>query len=396
MKALLNTAKILTISLLICACHILDDGVMSGPPRYDSYNRNDYKGDVPPADTSKPVIIDTSIYYVGVNFDDSYDWREDKEPDKRIFSVDMYLNHSLKLSLNSQDHKISSDPDTHHIINGNLYTELSNKDSTYFSRNGEIVVRFEGRELLKGVLEYNGDLYTLSCNRDEEGLKLRKNGQVVFYRTEGYVFGSLIDPSYAPTGAVYIDGEDVCFCYYLDTSSSRRCFSVRNCKEKEITLYMTIDDMKCIEGRDVYSYRTEFTQDNHIWRGPPVQISSYYFSNNQWNSGITSGLGAILCLTTQKSDILIGDTLLCATYENDVGSIVINCTNYPIIKMRQSEIPNTLLMSESCMSICQDLPIIALCSRDNNTNYLFINDKISEIGINGYISRVAIEITSTN
>jgi len=86
--------------------------------------------------------------------------------------------------------------------------------------------RFPGREYLVGLLEDGDDLYTLSRAADGEGFSYRKNGTPLLIHSDGAPFGDLTDPSYGPTGALYRDQEQICFCFSTRDGVDRSHFYV--------------------------------------------------------------------------------------------------------------------------------------------------------------------------
>lgn len=141
---------------------------------------------------------------------------------------------------------IGTDPDTHHWLNGNLYTEYNLYDQTVISRNGKELFRYEGKEFLKGLLEIDGDIWTLGQNSSGRGFSLRCNGDEVLKRTDGVIFGDLA--SWTHEG-LYLDSGKICFCYLRETVSTNNLYKVIDSKESlHTTRSQNVHDMKICSG----------------------------------------------------------------------------------------------------------------------------------------------------
>lgn len=174
--------------------------------------------DVPPevAKTS-----DTSIYICGVRVPDGYDWQKDTA--LGIGRGELVLLKDMKEIVSFSTgyaECVGTDPDTHHLIDGHLYTEFSTDTRTIIKRDGGTVTSFEGREFLSGLVIRDGDVYSLGRRRSGYGFTYRKNGEVLLDRQSGMVFGSFLDPSYPHTGALYEDDGSICFAYMEENTSS--------------------------------------------------------------------------------------------------------------------------------------------------------------------------------
>lgn len=152
----------LLAALLLCPSGCLDYGLNPGKMRADCFNRNPGGGsggnpDAPP----EMQLYDTTLYFCAVRFDESYDWQRDTAYGSESFELLLYRDFEPVLSVSSAGSGcVSADFDTHHIIGGHLYTEKSDLSSTVIGRDGVEIIRFEGREFLKGLLPDGEDIYT--------------------------------------------------------------------------------------------------------------------------------------------------------------------------------------------------------------------------------------------
>lgn len=113
----------------------------------------------------------------------------------------------------------SLSPDMMHWVDGHFYIETVDGGQTVILRDGQELLRYDGREVLKGILEHEGDLYSLGQSRSSAGFALRRNGTIVYSRDQGYVVGSFGDMAYGSHGALYMDGDrGPLFSWYRPTS----------------------------------------------------------------------------------------------------------------------------------------------------------------------------------
>lgn len=133
--------------------------------------------------------------------------------DTSSVKVCLFRNWVPVLELEPGKDKVSVDEDLHHVLNGHLYTEFINAGASLVCRDGVEIYHSQYREFLVGLLENGGNLYSLSRGESGRGFTLRKNGQVLLARDYGVVFGDFSEPSYAPGGALYEDGEHYYFSY---------------------------------------------------------------------------------------------------------------------------------------------------------------------------------------
>ncbi|MCQ2182324.1 MAG: hypothetical protein MJY89_02835 [Bacteroidales bacterium] len=206
----------------LCGCQLLDSNFFPNVSRVetqrsprDSSGRVPLPVHVPPGQTPE-IRTDTDIVCTAVRFPEGYDWRKDSTNGTSECEILLYRNGEIERIIKAGGGvDICSDPDMHHLIGMNVFTEYSTLTSTVITMDGEELVRFEGCEMLKGLVYKDGDLYTLSVGRDGQGFSFRKNGEVIMKRnSKVFVYGNLEDPSCPETGALYLDeGDRLVFCY---------------------------------------------------------------------------------------------------------------------------------------------------------------------------------------
>ncbi len=158
--------------------------------------------------------------------------------------------------------EVSPDGDMHHICGGNLYTEYVTRTETVIKKNGKDFLRYPGREVLRGILADGDQLYTLGQNRSGEGFAFRRNGTILFSSETGRIWGDLLDPSTAPTGALYLDRHLMSFCYYTVENDSRQWYVVQDGSRTGVRVPSDVTevfDLKVMDNRLCMVVRKGFT-----------------------------------------------------------------------------------------------------------------------------------------
>ena len=200
--------ELLLLLMLAAACNHLDPGRLEGE-RPGTAQRGD-----------------TCLFMSAVQVPAGYDWRRNADFGMPGGAVLLFRDFKQILTL-SLSKEISPDPDTHHILDGHLYTEYSGSSETVIRRDGVEIARWAGRERLCGILEEDGVYYTLSQNRAGKGFSLRRGGEALMTRVSGQIVGDLLDPSCPPSGALVRDAGELCFFFTDGTNFARTLYQVR-------------------------------------------------------------------------------------------------------------------------------------------------------------------------
>ena len=229
----MRTAFILPVllSVLLPSCVFLDDGPAGSRSRADCSREGGRTGHGQSAPAGRePAAMDTTLWFSAVRFPKEYDWQRDTAYGSVPFELLLYKDFTPVLTLASgPDVCFSPDPDRHHLLGGHLYTERTTGGQTRIGRDGTELFRIEGREFLAGLLEDDGgDLYTLSHPGPDGSITLRRNGAVLYSHPDGIPYGSLSDPAYGPTGALYLDGGQVVFCFRAREGAIQSHYQVRD------------------------------------------------------------------------------------------------------------------------------------------------------------------------
>lgn len=210
----------------------------------DTGNSNNPSEEDDPGDKA---VYDTTLYVAAVIVPSYYDWRRDTAYGATPCNLVLYKNGIPVVDIvTGSSRQVGNSPDTHHIIGGHIYTEYCTVDETVIRRDGELLFSYKGREILRGLMDVYGDVYTLGKSRSDDSFTFRCNGELVL-RQNGTIFGSFSDSAYGRTGALYEDSGQICFCY----KGSSSAFAVRNGTPEAVSSGRSLSrvcDMRCFGG----------------------------------------------------------------------------------------------------------------------------------------------------
>lgn len=188
----------------------------------------------------------TVVYVTAVEYPDGYDWRTDREKGSVKCSLVVYADDVPMMKVAAGDeYEVSADPDMHRMVDGHLYTDYSTELETVIKKDGKEVVRYEGREMICGLLVDGDDIYTLGHPRHGDGFTYRRNGRILLERTAGRSFPDL-----------YTDGGSMCFAFMepieSQTDTIERYYHVR---DGDVTQVAVREDVRKVW--DVISHKGE-------------------------------------------------------------------------------------------------------------------------------------------
>lgn len=397
----MKVSCIISAVLLLCpaGCIIHDYGLNSGPPRAFCFHRDNRpsRDSIPGA----PAIQDTSVYFCSVRFPDGYAWQRDTAYGAEPYELLLFKDSEQILCISSEESTcISPDHDTHHIIDGHLYTEYSSMTGTHIGRDGQEIVSFPGREFLKGVLPSGDDLYTLSQQRDGDGFTFRKNGEVLLAKSGCYLFGSMDNPSYGETGALYLDNGTITFIYRTGNGSGRKYFCVKDGEEEEITMFARRDfkDIKSCNGIPAaaeISLQSIMPESCNLWMIPSgLLVAGFMREGTRSFSGIFNpGTCTIQEICSGEATVYCSEkTWRAVNVDTGTGQMEIVAPGPSI--MTESD---CYFLSPACAVLLGDKFVYAVSPKEENGfPKIWTDEGFTEVRVHGYISRVALEISPAN
>ncbi len=146
----------------------------------------------PGVNVDSVAVGDDIVYVTAMQYSDGYDWLSDTEKGEVKCSLVVYADGIPMMKIPVGDrYEVSSDPETHRMVKGHLFTDYVSGSETVIKKDGKVLIRYPGREMICGLAERGDGIYTLGHNLDGDGFSYRKNGAVLLERADGSSFGSL-------------------------------------------------------------------------------------------------------------------------------------------------------------------------------------------------------------
>lgn len=357
-------------------------------------------------DTPEVGDGDTIVFVCGVTVPENYDWVRDTALGNGEGEVFLLENYRKKVSLKSgYSHGVSPDPDTHHIIGGDLYTDFSFSSETVLKKNGEELFRYEGRERIPWILQDGDVVRTLGVRRNGDGFSLRENGEAVLVRESGTIVHGL----HTDSGHNY-------FLYKRVSAGISTVFLVEDGLESPISLPETdgeISDMvvwgqelhilyRCINGFRVRSSKWDLntkmleykwtdlhfvmTEDGPFVSGTAENTRTYTAQT------ILFGPDGVKARFSKPGCTVLYDKGGCAAYCNPENGYVVEFPE----PAKLNELGNMRMMSDACADYKDGVFALALSSNDwENCPKVRIDGKEKIIKNHGYLSGISIRLPTT-
>ena len=355
-----------------------------------------------------PSPMSPSLTFVSAfDYPDGYDWRSD--PDRGHVKCSLVVFREglpvLKVPVGNE-YSVSPDPDMHRIIDGHLYTDFSDGTETLLKKNGKPVLSYPGAEMICDMKVKGSDIYTLGHSRTGQGFALRLNGSVLLSREAGYTFERIL---------IEDTEVSVAFAEPIVSSSGtvERYYVMRGGKVTQIALR---DDIKqvwdvAVYGEEIY-YLASLTGVQ-----APVLVSSQGMTTLQMPSSmrvvscrmnILEGgicVEGVLADGNQVQSVLWGTDFQYSLFPKGMtfsalcfGEDGLHCTMNPASGMgaglifrggESLEIPaGYACMSRSAMDFASGMLTVGLSSLKGEAPALWVDGRLKNLDINGYISCV--------
>lgn len=396
----------LMISAILSACSLLDPPLTMGKPRFDTGSDMNFGEDTGKRD----MTADTTVLVSCIRYEEGYDWRRDtawhaagselmlirlhddifagKGPGHEGFEV-------IEAVSTGRKEKVSPGPDLHHIIGGHLYTEYSDESGTCLKKDGELLFNYPEQEILCGIIDTCGKVFTLGRSKTGFGLNYRENGRIVVESPDGVPFGYFNDMSYGAEGALYpVDGK-ISFTYRRTLGAWEEIVAVSGGEERLVSSResCTTHDARILEGGRVYwvssesgktvlrsldsesdiSCRDMKMEEGKILfpRGGPY-VFAFFRDGSSRCCGIPFN-GSLMHVGTPPDLV----------YEQD-GWFGI---------LQEDSFKDCYLPSRNCAAMLDRELIVALTPRTSGYPYVLWHGRKTEIEINGFVSGIEVEIS---
>lgn len=214
---------------------------------------------------------DPHCYFSAVEFPKGYNWKRDSAGGQVNCRIVLFRDGERKLELPVQEGGLSADPDMHRIAGGHLYTDYCTDGETVIGRDGEELFRYPGRESMRGFfVDAEGRIHTLGQNRSGQGFSYRINGEAIYFRDAGILFGGSGAGPGLRSGALCQDSEGhVCFTF---ATGSGHWWIWQGGTVREIPLEdaQSVFDLRPVRGSPVAAYKKNGLR---IKAGEPFQES---------------------------------------------------------------------------------------------------------------------------
>ncbi len=388
------------------SCQTLDRHTYTGKRRSENYAGStgipEKKGGTP---GEAGPQSDTALFFCAVNFIGDYDWRRDSSYGSAEAELILYRNFLPQVRIRAgEECCIGAEPGTHHLIGGQLYTEYTSSTHTVIKRNGAEILRYPGREVLKGIVLKEGDLWTLGQDKKGEGFTLRRNGESVFKKNEGKIFGDL-DGSAHP--GLYEDDGKLCFCYCSESDAYPSLFAVRDGAENYMQAPEAVVHDMFLYRSGTYVLCSDKSGLNHaLFSGSaskPIRIDGYSVHQAcllECNGTIIAQINARRagedCSFVWRNPALIslGNCKMSYIYSADGMLAYVTVSDGQIRCMKQGENPpyeiaESFLFNRACAAFPDRGFFLALTPKKAGGKPLIIrNGAQTEVDVNGYISAV--------
>ncbi len=354
-----------------------------------------------------PGISDPeSVCYVtAFDYRDGYDWKSDPEKGTVKCSVVLFAGTKPVLKVPVGDmYEMSSDSRRHRVINGVLYSDYTDGQTTVVKRNGEELYRYEGAETVEKMLLHEGSVHTLCIPAEGSGFSYRIDGCPVMTRSSGTFFDHLVS---------YRDTVSFCFSHPVNSAEgpAEGYYVARNGTVERIWpgdvfkvwdlcpldgcigMIMTVSEgeapvMVCGEERNVVNYfrildivYCRFIDSERVFANLRCRLSGYmtdfyWTGDGDWDT------------------YRFTETLSCLYADENRTYAVKNLSDEEegLIFYGRRAItmpPDYYAGNRNCMAVIGEVQYVGLTSSVRGRPLLWSNLRTDTLNVNGYISSVS-------
>lgn len=356
--------------------------------------------------------VKKSVWFMtGFDYPEGYDWHADPQVGEVKCSLVVFANGAPMMKVPvGHEYEVSSDPDMHRMIGSDLYTDYSTDSLTVIKKNGKLLYRYPGREMIVGMYVHDDDVYTLGQSRNGRGFSYRKNGEPLIERVRGTLFNTF-----------FKTGQGCAFAFYETVESeSKDLERYFICIEGEVSQVAVREDVSKVwdilykDGRIWYiasmvgvkwpvlvsdgEIRTLEASKNTSMRscrfipeasgitidGVTQHQTAHIISGGIWKDGI---------METRFPDGLVSvyscawDEGLCCVlqgYKSGVTSIFRTGEIYPVPE-------GYTVMGGSPMAVVDGILHVGLTAIDGTDPQVWKDGEMYPVRLNGYISSITVE-----
>ena len=261
-----------------------------------------------------------------------------------------------------------------HIWNGSLLFQTFNQGRTEIYLSGELLLSFEGKETLLGIVDSPDGLYTLSTSGS--GFSLRRDGNPLLISSSGSVFGSLDDVSYPQSGALIEERGSISFCYSREEDGLQYIYWVTDGKESTPSIHK--DNNKVTDAKTIGTIRHyaltlvggRKMQDQRLWKAEDggLAVSGYYLSGDAPKGESLVFLGDVygaksLTVSEFRGTVCYSPRGSFSVSGYASSAVRVACLSASLERNEQ-RYPGFFLESEACLYFDQGRLLVAMSSSD--------------------------------
>ena len=344
----------------------------------------------------------SGICYVSAfEYPEGQNWKGGE--DKNGVSLVMYADGSpvLRMKVGSQ-WNISSDPDRHRIVDGHLYTDFTDGNTTMVKKDGVLLHEWAGAEEVVALVECDGSVHCLTRPVSGEGFVYRMDGRSVVERSAGTPFSYFAKGDeglvfYFSQMAMTSDGSKLRYYQVADGKVTR----LEACDQADY-----VWDIRLHEGQ----LKFLATVGNHIQLMGTDKVKVIYGPDPEDLISCTfvesDELAAVMKSVDDSGDILSrlfwfqGDLMVNYITIHPISAVQVCPDGYDVLINPADGVSGHLVgikrkimlpegyaaVSRTCMCRKDSLLYLGLSSSDNGYPLIWNEGKVDTLRINGYIS----------
>lgn len=350
---------------------------------------------------------ENACYVTAFDYPEGYDWKSDPEKGKVKCTLVLFAGTKPILKIPVGDAcEMSSDPQRHRVIGGDLYSDFSDGVTTVVKKNGRELYRYDGAEVVEKMLLHKGRIHSLCRPVSGAGFSYRIDGQSVIGRADGtfydhisvyrdtvsFFFRRPVTSAEGVTDGIYqvragtvekVDIGNVFKVWDIALFKGELCRIV-SCAEKDAPVMMADGKSSSVEyfrnRTIVYCHFIDSETRCAILRchhtGSNLMTDFYWTSAGEWDA---------YRFTQTFSCFHADDTGTYAVInpEDDMDGIIFygrRANNMP----KDCHVRNT-----GCMTVIGEVMYVGLTSDKGGNPVLWTNEKRDTLDVNGYIASVS-------
>ena len=343
----------------------------------------------------------TVWYLTAFDYPDDYDWRSDQGKGSVKCSLVVYANMIPMMKVPVGDeYMVSSDPDMHRIIDGDLYTDFVKDSITVIKKNGKHLFSYHGKEMLASMYVDSSAVYTVGQSRSGKGFSFRKDGKIIYENKTGFLLGLPDRDRFVYAEQIQNAAERY---YFYDSGKVsqialredlRRVWDVKICSSgvKYLASLIGVGSPVVISDEKMYSL--------NVPTGMTVQTCRFVQGQQDVVEGVclsTRGsLTSVLWRNGEREYIFSSGMTVASicSWEDGISCVLKNQKTDTWAIYRCGELFNMpqdyAVMGSSSMAVVDGILHIGLASKTGESPQIWKDAEMKPLKLNGYISSIVV------